>query len=92
MLKNSKWNLKKKNWVLVLIKDLWTWTTITSKVVNFVESQVKDSLYKGILMKKNWDDVTWLSTLKKHVRILKFQESFNTCKWGVMYMTYQTKL
>jgi hypothetical protein len=23
-------------WVLVLIKDLWTWTTVASKVVNFV--------------------------------------------------------
>jgi len=28
---------KKLFWVLVSIKDLWTWTTITSKVVNFVK-------------------------------------------------------
>jgi hypothetical protein len=23
--------------------------------------------------------------------ISKFQKSFTTCKWGVMYMTYETK-
>jgi hypothetical protein len=28
---------KKLFWVLVSINDLWTWTTITSKVVNFVK-------------------------------------------------------
>ncbi len=25
-------------------------------------------------------------------KILKFQKSFTTCKWGVMYMTSKTKL
>jgi hypothetical protein len=25
-------------------------------------------------------------------KILKFQESFMTCKWGVMYITSKTKL
>jgi len=24
--------------------------------------------------------------------LLRVQESFNTCKWGVMYMTFKTKL
>jgi hypothetical protein len=55
-------------------------------------------------MRKNWDDINWLSTFKKHSqfesceiknllnRILKFQVSFTTCKWGVMYMTSKTKL
>jgi hypothetical protein len=58
-------------------------------------------------MRKNWDDVNWLSTLKKHSqfesceifktknllnRILKSQEFFTTCKWGVMYMTSKTML
>jgi len=54
-------------------------------------------------MRKNGDDVNWLSTLKKQfesceiwkflklkiywTQIFKFQESFTTCKWGVMYMT-----
>jgi hypothetical protein len=27
---------KKIFWVLVLIKDLWTWTIVASKVVDFV--------------------------------------------------------
>jgi hypothetical protein len=27
---------KKLFWAMVLIKDLWTWTTVVSKVVNFV--------------------------------------------------------
>jgi hypothetical protein len=51
---------------------------------------------KEFWWKKNWDDVNWLSTLKQHLQfescqILKFQESFNTFKWGVMYMTLKKK-
>jgi hypothetical protein len=61
-------------------------------------------------MRKKWDDVNWLPTLKKHsqfeicgiwkfekikiywIIVLKIQESFTTCKWGVMYMTSKGKL
>jgi hypothetical protein len=43
---------KKLFWVLVLINDFWTWTTIAPKVANFVNYYVKDSIYKRILMKK----------------------------------------
>jgi hypothetical protein len=53
-------------WLLVLIKDLWTWTTFASKEVYFVSCYIKNSLYRGIFMKKNWADVNWLSTLKIH--------------------------
>jgi hypothetical protein len=38
--------------VLVLIKDLWTWTMVASKVVNFVNYWAKDSLNNGILMRR----------------------------------------
>ncbi len=95
---------------MVLISNLWTWTTVASKVVNFVNYKIKDYLYKEILMRKKWNDVNWLPTFKKHsqfescgienkfkikfywIIILKFQESFTTCKWGVMYMTSKGKL
>ncbi len=62
---------------------------------------------KEFWWEKNWDDVNWLSTLKKHSQfeirefffklkknllniISKLQESFTTCKWGVMYITSKT--
>jgi hypothetical protein len=60
---------------LVLINNYWTWTTITSKVANFVNYYVKDSLYKGTLMKKDLDDVNWLSTLKKHSKFENYKIS-----------------
>jgi hypothetical protein len=57
-------------------------------------------------MRKNWDDVNWLPTLKKHSqfeilkiskilnilnKILIFQKSYTTCKWVVMNMTTKEK-
>jgi hypothetical protein len=53
---------KKLFWVLVLIKHLWTTITFASKVVNLKKLL---TFCKWILMRKNWDDVNWLSTLKK---------------------------
>jgi hypothetical protein len=43
---------KKLVLVLVLINNLWTWTTITSKAVKFENYKAKDSLNNGILMRK----------------------------------------
>jgi hypothetical protein len=55
-------------------------------------------------MKKKLDDSNLLPPFKKHSQFIefetfgnskylsKFQESFITCQWGVMYMTYKTKL
>jgi hypothetical protein len=53
-------------WVLVLIKHVWTWIIVTSKVVNFVITKLKTLFIKEFWWEKNWDDVNWLSTLKKH--------------------------
>jgi hypothetical protein len=39
-------------WVLVLIKDIWVWTIVAWKVVNFANYWAKDCLYKVILMRK----------------------------------------
>jgi hypothetical protein len=44
--KSKKKIQKKLFWVLVLIKDLWTWTIVASKVVSFLNYQVKNSPYK----------------------------------------------
>jgi hypothetical protein len=57
---------KKLFWVLVLIKDLWTWTKVASKVINFVNYYIKHFFLKEFWWETNWDDVNWLSTLKKH--------------------------
>jgi hypothetical protein len=53
-------------WVLVLIKHLWTWIIVASKVVNFVITKLKTLFIKEFWWEKNWDDVNWLSKLKKH--------------------------
>jgi hypothetical protein len=45
-------NQEKISWVLVLVKDLWTWTIVTKKTINFANYWAKDSLYKIILMRK----------------------------------------
>ncbi len=53
-------------WVLVLIKDLWIWTTVTSRAFNFVNIKLETFFIKEFWWERNWDDVNWFSTFKKH--------------------------
>jgi hypothetical protein len=55
---------KKLFWVLVSIKDLWTWTTITSKQSILEITKLKTLLIMEFWWEKKWDDVNWLPTLK----------------------------
>ncbi len=51
---------------MVLINDLWTWTTIAPKVVNLQVTKLTTPFIKEFWWEKNSDDVNGLSTLKNH--------------------------
>jgi hypothetical protein len=57
-------NQEKISWVLVLVKDLWTWTIVTKKAINFANYELKTLFIKSFWWEKNWNDVNWLSTFK----------------------------
>jgi hypothetical protein len=52
-----------------LIKDFWTWKTITSKVVHFTKDYAKDFINRKFLMIKKLHDNYLLPTLKKKLII-----------------------
>jgi hypothetical protein len=62
--KNS--NKKSFNFILDfnLIKDFWTWKTITSKVVHFSKDYAKDIFNKELFMIKKILDSNLLPTIK----------------------------
>jgi hypothetical protein len=74
-------------WVLVLIKDLWTWITIASKqsILKKFEMMLIDYPRSKNICKLLFLEFEILKLkIYKYVFFLKY---FTTCKWGVMYMT-----
>jgi hypothetical protein len=80
MLKNSNKNSKKINLGFGFNKRPLNLNNCCIKSNQFCKfTKLKILFNEGVLMKKNWDDVNWLSTFKKHhnLKVVKFENLKN---------------